>query len=61
MIFGAVALLSGSFALVIEMLHRAPIGYQDETGFHYSEQSRSARDVSPTDLQSLPEPSRRAA
>ncbi len=58
MIFGAVALLSGSFALMIDLLRRAPVGYQDETGFHFSHQTRSAH-TPPREHHA--QPSRRAA
>jgi hypothetical protein len=34
-IFWTVALLGGSFALMINALRRAPEGYQDEKGFHF--------------------------
>lgn len=61
MIFGALTLLSGSLAIMISALRRAPVGYQDETGFHFAGPMPGAKGTASSADQCQGEPSRKAA
>jgi hypothetical protein len=60
-ILGAVVLLSGFFALMVDVLRRAPEGYQDESGFHFVQRPPASTDHASLQDRSLLEPSRKVA
>jgi hypothetical protein len=60
-LLGALCFLVGSFALISELLRRAPEGYEDERGFHFVDQLSKPADPLSSGEHSLPQPSRRVA